>query len=114
MGNADFAYYRDMYRGVLGETDFARLSRRSAAYLDQVTFGRPAAVTCGSVLEKVKDACCAVADELYRQERGGEVVSANNDGYTETYAASGKTPGQRLYAAAAFYLGNTGLLYRGV
>lgn len=110
---ADFAYYRDAYHGTMAEADFLRLSRAASAYLDALTFGRAAAVTDERTRDKLRDACCAVTDCLRTEERGGEVVSASNDGYTETYAASGKSAAQRRYEVATLYLANTGLLYAG-
>ncbi|WP_087064770.1 head-tail connector protein [Intestinibacillus massiliensis] len=112
MAYADYAYYTGGYGGMMPETDFSRLSRRASAYLDRMTFGR-AARPPEALAGKVRDACCAVADEMYRQAQGGEVAGVSNDGYRETYVPSGKTPDARLYAAAALYLGAAGLLYRG-
>lgn len=112
MDLADYAYYRDTYRGTQPEETFARLSRRASAYLDAITSGN----IQGPWLEddRIRDACCAVVEELAFQEAGGEVTTANNDGYSESYATSGKSHGARLYDAAALYLAETGLLYRGV
>ena len=110
---ADYDYYEGTFYGsAVPRTDFLRLSRQASAYLDQVTFGRIDAYWAADV--RVQDACCAVVEELYAQTQGGELVSAANDGYSETYAASGKTPEQRLQMAAARYLVMTGLLYQGV
>ena len=114
---ADFAYYSKEYGGTMPEEDFKRLSRRASAYLDQVTFDRVAAGQPETVMSKVKDACCAVADAWLLNEQGGGVASATNDGISVTYVAgvsNSSTDGQRLYEAAALHLGNTGLLYRGV
>lgn len=108
----DYSYYQGTYGGVMPEEDYRRLSRRACAYVDCVTLHRVTEALAG--MENVKDAVCAVADGMFFQEQGGEVVSAENDGYREQYAASGKTPEARLYEAAALYLGHTGLLYRGV
>ena len=110
----DYAFYQAM-GGALSEADFTRLRGRAWAYLDALTMGLavPASLPKPYV-EKVKLACCAVVDEYAAQEQGGEVVSASNDGYSETYAGSGRTAAQRLYIAAALYLVPTGLLYAGM
>ena len=50
---------------------------------------------------------------MYKQEQGGEVSSATNDGYSETYVTSNRSPDQQLYNAALWYLGSTGLMYQG-
>lgn len=111
---ADFSYYRDTYCGEMAERDYKRLSRQASAYLDSVCFGRIQAVTEEKIMEKVKDACCAVADVLLLKEQRDGVAAETNDGVSVTYATEGKTDEERLYQAAVLYLGNTGLLYRGV
>lgn len=111
----DYDFYRDIYRmGALCEEDFRRLAGKAWGYLEALTMGRVNGALPAAAAKKVKLACCAVADEYAAQERGGEVSSASNDGYTETYIASGRTAGQRLYDAAALHLAPTGLLYAGM
>lgn len=110
---ADYAYYRDTYHGAMAEGDFLRLSRAASAHIDALTFGRAASVADEGTKAKLKDACCAVADVLLAEEQGGEVASATNDGYSETYVTSGKSAARRRYEAAALYLANTGLMYAG-
>ena len=110
---ADFAYYTGVYCGTMAEADFNRLSRAASAHIDALTFGRAASVTDEGTKAKLQDACCAVADVLLVEERGGEVASATNDGYSETYVTSGKSAARRRYEAAALYLANTGLMYAG-
>lgn len=115
MAYADYDYYKDTYGGTLiSEGDFVRLSRLASDYIDTVTFGHAAEATKKTVVEKLKDACCALAEEQQNQDQGGEVASANNDGYSETYVTSGKTPERRRYQIAVSILGPTGLLYGGV
>lgn len=109
----DYAFYRAM-GGTLSEEEFMRLRGKAWAYLDTLTMGRVDKAIPGPAAERVKRACCAVADEYAAQEKGGEVVSASNDGYSETYAGSGRTAAQRLYDAAVLYLAPTGLLYTGM
>lgn len=109
----DYAFYQAM-GGTLSEADFMRLRGRAWAYLEALTIGRVGKALLGPTAERVKRACCAVVDECAAQEKGGEVVSASNDGYSETYAGSGRTAAQRLYDAAALYLVPTGLLYAGM
>lgn len=111
---ADFSYYKDTYCGEMAEGDFKRLSRSASAYLDSVTFDRIAAVADEKIMERVREACCAVADALLRKEQRDGIAAETNDGVSVTYATEGKTDEERLYQAAVLYLGNTGLLYRGV
>ena len=111
---ADFSYYKDTYCGEMAEGDFKRLSRSASAYLDSVTFDRIPSVTDEKIMEKVKEACCAVADALLRKEQRDGIAAESNDGVSITYTTEGSTEEQRLYQAAVLYLGSTGLLYRGV
>ena len=87
---------------------------RLLPYLDSVTFDRIAAVTDEKIKERVKEACCAVADVLLQKEQRDGIASETNDGISVTYTTEGSTDEQRLYRAAVLYLSNTGLLYRGV
>ena len=112
---ADFSYYKDTFCGEMAEGDFKRLSRQASAYLDSVTFDRIAAVTDEKIKERVKEACCAVADAILLNENG-VVSQESNDGVSVIYnrgVSNTLTDEERLYQAAVLYLGNTGLLYRG-
>ena len=107
----------DLYRslgGTMEQEDFARLVWKAWAYLEALTLGRVNTALPAAAVEKVKRCCCALVDEYAVQENGGEVVSASNDGYSESYASSGKTPDQRLFSIAFIHLSATGLLYRGI
>lgn len=109
----DYAFYQTL-GGQLSEEEFRRLCWRAWAYLEALTLGRVGGTLPTPAAERVKRACCALADEYAAQERGGELSGASNDGYSETYAGSGRTWGQRLYDAAAIHLAPTGLLYAGM
>lgn len=110
---ADYDYYLNEYSGnAVAEADFARLSRQASAYLDSLTCGKIRGTWVDD--SRVKDACCAVAEVMYKQEQGGEVASESNDGTSVTYVTSGKSAEQEMYYFAALYLSNTGLLYAGV
>lgn len=65
---ADYSYYRDDYRGQMGEDDFARLSIRASAYLDAATFRRIRGAWTEDAA--VRDACCAVTGRLTPQRTG--------------------------------------------
>ena len=110
---ADYDYYLNEYSGnAVAEADFTRLSRQASAYLDSLT--------CGNIRgpwvddSRVKDACCAVAEVMQKQEQGGEVASESNDGASVTYVTGSATPEQRMYNIAVMHLSSTGLLYAGV
>ena len=115
MLTVDYEFYKNTYHGnKISETAWPAFSRDAAAYVDKITFGRASA---DGLDETRKQACqmaiCAAAEELQTQDAGGVVASATNDGYSETYVVSGKTPEQRRYGAVAHYLAMTGLLYQG-
>lgn len=110
---ADYDYYLNEYSGnAVAETDFARLSRQASAYLDSLTCGKIRGTWVDD--SRVKDACCAVAEVMQKQEQGGEVASESNDGASVTYVTGSATPEQRMYNIAVMYLSSTGLLYAGV
>lgn len=112
----EYGYYRNIYHGGMGETDYARLSRRAAAYLSAVTYGRSDRPQSAAVTGKLQNACCAVADAYLVNEQGGGVAAETNDGISVTYVSGvskAKTEGQRLYEAAFLHLCYTGLLYQG-
>lgn len=97
--------------GGLGEAEYLPLARRAWAYLDTMTMGKAARAE-GAVRGKV-DACFfALVDLLYQESQGGEVASASNDGYSETYVTSGKTSAERQAALVSLFLASTGLLSR--
>ena len=106
---ADYSYYTDEYRGTaVGEAEFEFYARRACAYIDSYVLNMPAQVPCA-----VKDACCAICDILFNEDIAGGISSENNDGYSVTYA-KGSDVNEKISGAVAVYLGNTGLLYRGM
>lgn len=108
-------FYTSVYCGnQITAQDWVAFSRDAAAYVDELTRGRITADLPDELLERCRMAVCAVAEVCFGQAKGGEVASASNDGYSETYVVSGQTFEQRKRQAAACYLGSTGLLYRGV
>lgn len=110
---ADYDYYLNEYSGnAVAEADFTRLSRQASAYLDSLTYGKIRGPWVDD--SRVKDACCAIAEVMQKQEQGGEVASESNDGASVTYVTSGKSAEQEMYYFAVLYLSNTGLLYAGV
>ena len=112
MPYADYNYYRDEYRGAMASDEYERLSRRASAHLDSLTFGRIEGEWVSD--PRVKDACCAVADVLQRCENGGELASETVGKWSRSYATQNRTPAQNIRSAVLLYLGDTGLMYRGV
>lgn len=111
---ADYEFYANVYRGVLTDDEFSRLSVRAVAEIDRLTFGR-AATADGFNLSAVKLAQCAVVDELAYMEQGGEITSESNDGISRSYAAGvARSKSQRIADVARVYLSSTNLCYVGV
>ena len=97
--------------GGLGKEGYLPLARTAWAYLDTMTLGK-AALTSGALRGKVDSCFFALVDLLYSETQGGEVASATNDGYSETYVTSGKTAEERRRALVSLFLASTGLLSR--
>lgn len=110
---ADYAFYKDTYKGKAAEDTFSRLSVLANAHIDRMTHNKAQTAT-GADLEKVKLAFCAVIDEVAKQESGGVIASESNDGISRTYATGTKTATQLIHAAAAVFLDSTSLLFAGV
>lgn len=111
---ADYTFYYGIYGGTMPESDFNRLRARAAVLVEQATLGRYSAGRCSTAIENAANmAVCAVADVLYKEDNGGDVVSENNDGISRTYSVTGKSTEAQISAAIARHLAWTGLLYRG-
>lgn len=112
---ASYVYYRDEWCGTMAKEDYDRLSKRASRYLDTLTMRRIQGAWASDT--RVKDACCAVTEELYNQEDGGAAVASESLGSASVSYASGanaKSPDARLRSAAAQYLMTTGLLFCGM
>jgi len=116
---ADFNFYTAEYFGSkIPEKDFNFYAMRASEELDSRTFGRIAEIT-----PAIRKACCAVAEVLYsdgvshaKSERGisSEKVGNYSVSYSGSSAETDKTVNRRVKSEIEKYLGNTGLLYRGV
>lgn len=119
MAYADYTYYTDTYLGTaIAAADFPRLAQDASAEIDRMTFGRAAPIVEANadadMIEAIQMATCAVAEALQQNAQGGadSVTSERVGSYAVTYARP--TSHQRtLLDAAARWLANTGLLYRG-
>lgn len=116
---ADYDFYTAKYLGnKIPEKDFERYALRASEELDNRTFGRIADIT-----PAIRKACCAVAEVLYsdsvsraKSERGisSEKVGNYSVSYSGSSAETEKIVSRRVKSEIEKYLGNTGLLYRGV
>ena len=115
---ADYAFYGSQYYGsTIPPGEFPRLAGRASEYIDYITSGH-----IEGAEHKIKLAVCAIAEEMYKQEQGGEVVMRTVGPWTEQYATTSGAGGSnssvsslshKMYTLAMRYLADTGLMYRG-
>ena len=106
MAYADYKFYREEYRGTLSEAEFVRLSERASDYIDGRTgYILKKAGIPDEMSERVKKACCALADTLKSNERGGVKTSEKVGNYSVSYAAgTQRSDAQKLDDAVQLYL----------
>ena len=113
MAYADFQYYKDTFLGnAIEDVDFPRLSLRASEYIDAHTGG--VIPRLSAIPEEVQKATCAVAEKIQTYESEAEVASESVGSYSVTYKTSNSSYEQELSKVLRLYLGNTGLLYRGL
>ena len=110
----------------LSEDEFPLWEKQAERVLNQYTFSRLAS-NFGLITDDVKDCACELAELLYQAdkstqqaaEQGGILQSYSNDGESGTFDLSQSTlteegKAKKISEIIHRYLGNTGLLYRGV
>lgn len=120
---ADYTYYTDEYLGsAIASGDFDALALQASAVIDQLTFDRAAPIitadTPAATVTKIKNAVCAVAEQLQTNAASGTdgIASESEGNYSVTYttdSAHQQTAYKKLYDAAGLWLGNTGLMFSG-
>lgn len=121
----DYLFYTEQYAGTaISQADFSRLARQASAQIDQMTFERAGPIMTNDdedyilanaeLIEKIRMATCAVAEELQRQAQGGEIQAERVGNYQVSYVQAGVAASRqaRLTSAAKVYLGATDLMYR--
>ena len=134
---ADFPYYQDFFRGTLitEEAVFRTFAERASEFIDTVTFDR---LADEELLErhkiKVQKCACVLTEQFFRrniafldgvssaenmpetsESIGAYSVShANPLDYIQEISMSDSDFRKSLKSTVLRYLGNTGLLYRGV
>ncbi len=106
MAYADYKFYREVYRGTLSEADYLRLSERASDYIDGRTgyILKRAGIT-DEMSERLKKACCALADTIKNNERGGVKASEKVGNYSISYAAGAqRSDAQKLDDTIQLYL----------
>lgn len=126
----NYGYYESKYllgrEPTVPEDDFMFWEKQTERVLNQYTFGRLTADT-ELLTDEVKDCACELAELLYQADRsaqqaavqGGVLQSYSNDGESGTFDLSQSTfteegKAKKISKIIHRYLGNTGLLYRGV
>ena len=124
----DFAFYTATYLGVtIPEAGFPRLALQATMMIEQMTFDRAGLMieeddeADAITIEKIKLATCAVAEKLYTSETtsgGGAAISSESLGNHSVSYFQGTLSNLSVFEhsenAARMYLGNTGLMFRGV
>ena len=134
---ADFPYYQDSFRGtsITEEAVFRTFAERASEFIDTVTFDR---LADEQLLErhkiKIQKCACALTEQFFRrniafldgvpdsenmpetsESIGAYSVShANPLDYIQEISMSDADFQKSLKSTVLRYLGNTGLLYRGV
>lgn len=120
----DYKYYIEDFGGekISTESDFKRTINLAETHLCNFAFNRIKNDVENEHL--IKSCICEMCDAIYDmtlKDNGKVKKSENTDGYSVSYVTE-RIDGQdaekalenKLYRIAKVYLGNTGLLYRGV
>jgi hypothetical protein len=115
---ADYTYYTGTFLGTaITSADFAALALRATAVIDQITFGRATDDTDNETA--IKNAMCAIAEELQRQDASGSLdgISSESQGqYSVSFfehSQRAKSNQSKLENVAKLWLANTFLLFGG-
>ena len=120
----DYAYYSTTYGGTaIATAEFTAYANRASAYIDYVTMDRAVALMSlvspspeeTALISKVKNAVCAVADQLHAYSSDGGIIASESVGsHSVTYADREKqTLTKKLSTAAYPFLAHTGGMFRG-
>ena len=135
MSYADFKYYQDDFKGTLinNENAFRTLAERSSEFIDTVTFDRLADEELLNRYKiKIQKCCCALSELVFKRCSADKLLDAENAvetsetigaysvhfanpyDYVKELSLSDSDFRKILRSTALQYLGNTGLMYRGV
>ena len=135
MAYADFPYYRDFFKGTLinDENAFRTLAERSSEFIDTVTFDRLSdEELLNRYKNKIQKCTCALSELLFRKNSADRLLNAENMpetsetigaysvelanpyDYVKEISMSDSDFRKILRGTALQYLGNTGLMFRGV
>lgn len=115
---ADYQYYKEQFCGnLIPQERFKYLSARASEYIDWQTFGRLESGVPDEYSDKVKKCCCALAESEFQSEsaQNGNISSEKVGSYSVTFSVKSDVErNAEKNRIIVRYLGNTGLLYRGV
>lgn len=135
MSYADFKYYQDDFKGTLikDEDVFRTIAERSSEFIDTVTFDRLADEELFNRYKiKIQKCCCALSELLFRRCSADKLLDdenavetsetigaysvhfANPYDYVKEISLPDSDFRKILRSTALQYLGNTGLMFRGV
>lgn len=116
---ADYGYYCNEYFGTLiPKEKYNKAAMQATQQVNKATFGRIKEVT-----DIVKNACCAAAEEIYsadqaKSQKSSKVASETVGNHSVTYNTGVTTTveecNEAIYNAIKLWLGDSGLMYRGV
>ena len=130
---ADFSFYQDTFKGILitDEAMFRTFSERASEFIDTATFDRLADEELLNRHKiKIQKCVCALAELFFKRNIGVfnrenmpeisesigaySVSKANPLDYVQEISMTDDDFRKSLKSTVLRYLGNTGLLYRGV
>ena len=117
MAYADYDFYTDTFFGsAIAEADFDKYAQKASELIDRYTFQRAADDEDNETA--IKNAMCAVANELYDYDQtGSDGIQAESVGrLSVTYSSAAykaQSRDARCYNAAKWYLDQTGLMCSG-
>ena len=111
---ADYSYYTEQFGGqTIPEAAFLSLARKAGNFMDYVTFNRLRKLQ--NPPDEAKDACCALAELLYKAEAAdGKAIASETVGKHSVSYVEQESVKQQMQGMANQYLAHTGLMYRGV
>ncbi len=124
MSYANYTHYSTVFLGnAIAEADFPRLALLASAHIDNITFNRAAAIITAddpdADVTAIKNATCAIAEEIQRQESTNNVdgIASESQGrYSVVYSANSnrsRTNQKKIEDAAKLWLNSTALMFPG-
>lgn len=112
MAYSDYLFYSSTYRGKsIPENVFDYYAERASEIIDERTSDK--AITYDDTQDRLKKACCAVAECLHANSNVENKKSESIGNYSVSYQDAEISQNQ-IADKLRIYLGSTGLLYRGL